>query len=155
MSKLKVWIGPELEGEDQGRITMFVKAEYPKSDYVIDYLMDYPECKRLYLGAGRTDVKEFPMSLIDYCDDNRIDIVVETTPAGLKYLPLLVLDSYYIILRMEVPEVEKLQGVDYMKIDTFKNVHICKLDRMTRTSLEELFGDTFNEDKIIFDGEAK
>jgi len=152
---MKVWIGPELEGVDKGKLTMFVKSEYPRTEYITDYLLDNSECKRLYLGAGRTDVKEFPMALFDYCDDNNINVVVESTPAGIKYLPEQVLKSYYIVMRIEVPEAEQLTLGDYVKIDTFKNVRIIDFHSMIHTGLEDLYGDMFEADKIIYDGEVK
>lgn len=154
MSKLKVWIGPELEGIDKGKITMFVKSTHPNTAYVIDYLKDNPECKRLYLGAGRTDVIEYPIPLFDYCDDNYIDVVIETTPANLKYIPQEISNSYPIIVRFEAPELTSITNADFIKVDTFSKVYISRVDLTVHTDLSTLRGDMFNEDRIIFDGEA-
>lgn len=153
--KMKVWIGPELEGVDKGKLTMFVKSEYLRTEYITDYLLDNSECKRLYLGSGRTDVKEFPMALFDYCDDNNIEVVVESTPAGIKYLPEQILESYQVIMRIDVPEAEQLTLIDCVKVDTGKNVRMIQFKDMIHTGLETLNGDLYDADKIIYDGEVK
>lgn len=156
MGKMKVWIGPELEGYDKGVLTMFVKAEKPNPEYLTDYFYDNPECKRLYLGAGRTDTKEFPIALFDFCDDNNITVVIETTPSGLKYIPEEIRESYQIILRFDAPEAANmLCGVDLLKVDTMDMVYICEVNNTIQTDLETLYGDSFEVDRIIFDGEAE
>lgn len=152
LNKTKIWVGPEREGLDKGILTMFVKSEYPGVG-VINYLSD-SRCKRLYLGAGREDVKEFSNELINYCIDEGIKIVVETTPPGLKNIPKEILNLLIVILRIELTEAEQLVAQDHIKIDTFQTVYMSEVKSMIKTGLDDLHGDMFGSDVLIFNGEV-
>lgn len=150
--KTKIWIGPELEGYDKGTLTMFVKTKGIMPCSILSELERHPECKRLYLGAGRTDVIKFNEYLIMRCVTLGIEVLVETSVAGLKSIPEYVLEYANIILRMDIPIAEKLVRADCLKLDTGKNVYVVEIDEMKHTNLDELDGDTFSADTVIFDG---
>lgn len=150
----KVWKGRELEGEDKGIMTMFVECPKVEGDTILKYLKQHPDCKRLYLGAGRVDVTyaEELEVLTDYCSVNNIPIVVETDIKGLDSMPDDLFDLCdQTIVRIMNPRLKLLASTDCIKVDTTKDVYVKPLGEMINTSLKELHGDTFETDTLIFE----
>lgn len=149
--EMKIWIGPELEGYDKGKLTMFVKAKKILATPIIAELEKNPECWRLYLGAGRTDTEVHSVPLFNYCLKHEIEVVVETSTAGIKLLPEYALSSLKLIMRIDIPIAEQLAGRNYLKLDTGKNVKVIQFCDMVHTGLEDLEGDTFINDTVLVD----
>ena len=84
---LRIWKGPEMEGNDVGIMTMFICAdEVVDTKRLIACLSNNPDVRRVYFGAGRkpfmgvTDWK----SLYDYLWRYSINIFIEARDAELK-----------------------------------------------------------------------
>jgi hypothetical protein len=152
-SNLKIWIGPELEGYEKGQLTLFVKGDRPHTNYVVSLLAEHRECKRIYLGSGRTDVVEFSDNLLHYCYENGISVVVETSPPGIKNIPCTYRELCRIIVRVDIPDYEDVNypGQTYLKLDTERVVRIIQSSEMIHTDLADLEGDMFKQDKFLFE----
>lgn len=84
---LRIWKGPEMEGNDVGIPTMFICSDKPvERKRVIECLYKNPDVRRLYFGAGRTPFYGMDdwKGLYDYAFQHSIDIVVEVDAAHLK-----------------------------------------------------------------------
>lgn len=151
---MKIWLGPELEGTDKHIKTLFVKGETIDGQQVLEILMLQKGIKRLYLGAGRTDVKNLinEITLVSYCVKNEIKIVTECSIGNLYNLPYS-LYSTDIIVRIDCELLEELMMTDKIKIDTGSNVYIKELGQMIHTSLKDLDGDIFKQDTVIYNDE--
>lgn len=58
---MKIWMGPEQEGLNRGDMTLFVQAEHitKEDSKMIFTLLEKHKINRLYLGAGRVNLKSF------------------------------------------------------------------------------------------------
>ena len=84
---LKIWMGPEMEGNDIGIETLFVCADVPvDKQIIIDCLARNPEIRRIYFGAGRKPfmgVVDWE-GLYDYLWRYSIDIIIEVDNSQLR-----------------------------------------------------------------------
>lgn len=84
---LRIWKGPEMEGNDIGVMTLFVCADVPvQKKQIIEQLYFNPDIRRIYFGAGRTPfygVDDWK-GLYDYLFQKSIDVVVEVDAAHLN-----------------------------------------------------------------------
>lgn len=157
---VKIWEGPEMEGSDTEVMTMFVKAKELPSNQIGAWLLDKKDIKRLYLGAGRTDVvsignKQTFESLIRFCELNNIKIVCEVSVTGFKNLPVE-LHEVPLIVRIQDSSLEGfLTMSDSIKIDTESNVYVCKLNEFIGTNLVTLNKDLFSCDEVLFSDEEE
>jgi hypothetical protein len=153
---MKIWKGVELEGEDKGVVTLFVKGITIECRRVVDILKMHTDCKRVYLGGGRTDVEEIfeCAAMSSYCSANSIDIIVETSVVGLSKMPEeLFDDATQIITRIDEAMFDKLSTTDLIKIDSGKDVHVIAKGNMIPTNLDTLNVDMFSTDVLIYDDE--
>lgn len=81
-----IWTGKEMEGKYKGVETMFVKTEElddSKVERILAVLQLHPEVNAIYLGAGRTDIKQLDPKVLNwlagYCKYRKIMISLETT----------------------------------------------------------------------------
>lgn len=169
---MKIWKGPEMEGPDKGAMTLFIKDEYPSGLYIIDMLDENPECTRLYLGAGRTDViglwptqpngsteeatNEFG-KLIRHCNKKKIQVVMEVSLEGYAKVPDFVFEECdQIIVRIQNKLLNDLRDSDCIKVDDEKNVRVISLGNMHKTTLDTLYDNIFTDvDIILFNNEEE
>jgi len=162
---MKIWKGPEMEGKDKDEMTMFVQGTVLDQNRVITTLKENPDCKRLYLGAGRVNmISTFGVSkgeveplgivkLVRYCKATEIKIIVETSLQGFDYIPDVLFDeSDQIIVRILDNRLNGLRETDYIKIDTKKAVHIAEIQDMVSTDLISLNKHLqFNVDTVLYE----
>lgn len=84
---LRVWKGPEMEGNDIGVMTLFVCSDTEVAKKrIIECLHKNPDVRRVYFGAGRkpfVGVDDWS-GLYDYLFQKSIDVVVEVDSSQLK-----------------------------------------------------------------------
>jgi hypothetical protein len=151
---MKLWKGIELEGEDKGIVTMFVSGVTIHSDEVVRCLLENSDCKRLYLGGGRIDVKEIlnPVKLFSFCSKNSIPVILECSLSEIENLAELLFDDVdQVIVRIDNRLVHLLSEDDLIKLDSHLDVHIIRKGNMIHTSLENLNKDMFSTDILIYD----
>lgn len=152
---MKIWKGPEKEGQFQGLMTMFVKAESLDAKSVIPFLKQHPDCKRLYLGAGRRDLKKVVNSyeLYEYCSTFEITIILEVSWEQYCETPIEILDlADQKIIRICSPKLHRLRSGDMVKIDNrYASVSTIEVGSMTKTWLADFKDDTFSCDEIIYE----
>lgn len=154
---MKVWKGKELEGVNKGVMTLFVKDSQIDGNQISEFLVAHPECKRVYLGAGRLDIIEQErFDILDaYCCAKNINIIVECSLNGFKLLPESIhTNAHEIIVRFMDEHLELLDSCDVIKIDTGTNVYTVEMLNMIHTDLKTLQGDTFESDLVLYDTEA-
>jgi len=166
---MKIWKGLEMEGNEKGIMTLFVKDSHPCGEVVMKYLLESPECTRLYLGAGRTDViglfpedsedlaKQELLDLFDYCREEKIKVIVESSLENLENMPEIIFDDCgQVIVRIQDKRLLRLCDQDLIKLDDEKTVRICAREDMEFTSLKDLKDDLFtNTDVILFSNEEE
>lgn len=165
---MKIWKGPEMEGRDKGVMTLFVKDFCVRSLVIKKYLKLNPDCKRLYLGAGRTDTLElYPqssrataysqfMELIRYCNKNRIPIIMEVSYENLKRVDKQILNMLdQIIVRLFDKSLKELGDSDCIKLDDDETVYVTELIHMKKTDLSTLNGDLFSVDVTLYSDEQE
>lgn len=158
MGKMKIWKGYEQEGIHKGIKTLFVKGPKVKTHVVTKFLADNPDCKRLYLGAGRTDIQliDYPLTLLQYCSENGISVVNEVSYENLDKVPnYLKYDSEVVtIIRIQSPKLQSLKSTDLIKLDTEKAVYIKPIIDFIETLLDDLKGDIFiSHDVVLYEEE--
>ena len=153
---MKAWIGREMEGDSIGVLTLFVSGVIIEGDTVIKLLKQYPECKRLYLGGGRVDINSVLhlRNLLNFTDHDMDEVVVEVGFENYNKLPELLADEAdRVIVRIDHPVFDLLDGVDVIKLDDGKKVHTIGLSKMIETDLEDLDKDLFKQDMLLYDDE--
>lgn len=104
---VKIWKGPEMEGNKVGILTLFVCSDRTVDcNEVICHLHKNPDIRRVYFGAGKN--KFHGMSgfavLYDYCFRASIEIVIEVPLTDLdSYLKYDTLITTFILVRYDVP----------------------------------------------------
>lgn len=150
---MRVWIGEEREGTDKGIMTMFVEGEIIDCSDITPLLINHPECKRVYFGAGRKDVTtifglkqlyaDFPNTKlvleVSVKDNNAIRKQLDTT---IKYISDIIVRVYR--------EDLILGETDIIKVDNGSDVWTHPLDEMTNTSLHDLNKGLFSNDTLIY-----
>lgn len=146
---LRIWKGPEMEGNDIGIMTMFVCSDKEvEASLLIRYLQNNPDVRRIYFGAGRhafEDVANW-RDLYDYAFARSVDIIIEAT---LSELPELIkeydsLITTFIVVQYDAPftynnlqfktddtEVVKIFTVSSRtRLDTLKDNNLFTCDIM-------------------------
>lgn len=149
---MKVWKGIELEGSMKGKMTMFAKGEVIEGLIVVDLLDQNPDCKRLYLGAGRVDTLQIQdlQLLASYCACNEIMVTHETSLANLaKVTDTILTEADETIVRIFDTNFDKLSSLDTIKIDSGKHVFTADLMEMVHTDLSTLNVDMFKDVDVL------
>lgn len=165
---MKIWKGPEMEGPNKDIMTLFVKDESLSGEAVIRYLKQNPDCKRVYLGAGRTDVKalwptndeytanEEMCEMFRYCNEHDITTILETSVQGIRECPENLWDQINeVVIRVHDDSLGNANLTDYIKLDTNQSVYICKIQDMIHTDLKTLSKDVFSVDVVLFNDEKE
>lgn len=143
MTSTRAWIGPEREGYAKGITTIFYENPVIDGFEVVELLSKYPECKRVYLGAGRVR----PQQLLNvdvleqYSQATKTEVVIEFN----------IHDDWLLDF---VPSTWTTIGVcrikpTYLKTDDYKTVNVYKLDKSELTDLQDLSDGLFSCDKLI------
>ena len=145
----RVWVGPELEGFDQGINTLFIEGEYLNSTDVIDYLQQ-TNCKRLYLGAGGKGIIELLNipRLRKYCEENEIEVVAEIPIDLFNICDINIFKYCHIIL---TAKGEKSKYINQFKTDDRKQVDVFNLKVSAKTDLSTLNNGLFDLDTLIYE----
>lgn len=151
----RVWFGPELEGYDKGKNTLFVEGLVPKAGDIIKLYHEATEktgkrIDRIYLGAGGiglTEVVNFS-SLSYFCLTNSVKLVAEIMAEQLPLCEEDILYSCEIILTLKG---NKSNRVNYLKIDDYKHVSVFKLNEYEVTDLSDLDNGMFSQDVLIYE----
>lgn len=138
----RAWIGPEREGYAKGIETIFYEDDIVNCHEVVELLIKYHQCKRVYLGAGRVRPKQIfnIRELEAYRQATGTEVVIELDIRSdlLVYIP----SSWTIIAVCQVKPT-------YIKTDDYKTVNIYKLDNPEVTDLCDLSDGLFSCDKLI------
>lgn len=142
MTSTRAWIGPEREGYAKGIETIFYENDIIDCSEVVDILVKYPSCKRVYLGAGRVRPKQiFNTSELDlYSRATGTEVVIEFD-IGNPIEPFIP-SSWTTIAVCQVKPT-------YIKTDDYKTVNVYKLDNPEVTDLVDLSDGLFSCDKLI------
>jgi hypothetical protein len=158
---MKLWKGKEMEGPDKGIMTLFVKDNYLGSEIVLSMLEESPECKRLYLGAGRNDIMGLWPSddktaykgykaLLKYCKVNKVKIILECSLPSIRKIPDIIWEeSDQHIIRIEHIGLLDVEVDDLIKLDYSNNVRMIEINHMIHTDTTELKDDIFPSADII------
>ena len=159
---MKIWLGKEQEGKDIGKLTLFVESD-KINDKVIETIEKYiPEdCKRIYFGAGRKDVKNIFLipTNIKFLSD--YDIIIETSYRNLKRIPDLLFYNWKIILTLRTHKelVKKIQKSNYdisFKIDDYKSLCLYEDKPTFIRNLSDLKKNKYNDiDTILYEEKEK
>lgn len=149
---IRVWKGPEMEGNDIGIPTLFVCSDRPvRKKMVIASIINNPEIRRVYFGAGRKSFKGVDdwKGLYDYLFQQSIDVIIEVSDAQLKEFIELYdsLITKFIVVNYEMPfTYNNLQ----FKTDDKECVKIFTVS--SRTMLDTLKDNNlFMCDKLLFE----
>ena len=139
---IRAWIGPEREGYAKGIETIFYEDDIIDCHEVVDLLAKYPQCKRVYLGAGRVRPKQiFNTNELDlYSQATKTEVVIEFDiySSLVQFIP----SSWTTIAVCQVKPT-------YIKTDDYKTVNVYKLDNPEVTDLADLSEGLFSCDKLI------
>lgn len=157
---MKIWIGPEMEGKNKGELTMFVSAEtISQQDEVVimDLLKEHPDCKRLYLGAGRVSLLYIDSKdLQEFCKSSNIKIILEISYQFLaRTIRYLNIESDQLIVRFHKNDMNTLKNCDMIKLDDGKEVRTVEIEDMVVTNLSTLKQDTFDVDVVLYEDHKK
>lgn len=118
---MRLWVGDEREGREKTRTLFLQSAELSDVKPVVNKARSLG-VKRLYLGAGRTDVTAIRPEAVEDLKNSELDVIIEASPAGLG-MALALKDFAKVIVRTEVPDVDLAGAADLvLKIDDMKNV---------------------------------
>lgn len=142
MTCTRIWMGPEREGFAKGVMTLFYEDETPDGIEVVSYLKQYPQVKRVYLGAGR----KYPQTvtnmgiLTEYATTQGMEVVVEVTVTTQIQFP-----RSWTVIGVCGPTL----NFTYLKTDDFKKVNVYKVCEPSNTDLADLSDGLFSCDTLI------
>ena len=156
----RAWIGEEKEGKHKGVNTLFVESPDLDGREVVEFIKTVQEpFKRLYLGAGGIDVLDFVRSeeLVEYCNDNNIQVVIETTLQNEHLISLYLRQNAEIILTIRKSNFN-LSGINAVKFENINFLYVIDIDvsPIELTSLHTLNNGLYEgTDKLIYKGDNK
>lgn len=146
----KVWIGPEMEGTCKNEQTLFVCSDrIIQTTEVVRWLDVYSECKRVYLGAGRTSFTDFDDRelFFQYIQKKGINVLIEVNIeqySNYKYL----LDKDYPITVIFTCLLETPTKTNIIfKTDDYKMVNVY--ENSSKTDLCTLNGMMYDVDVLL------
>ena len=156
---LKIWLGPEMEGENLGENTLFVSSNSKLSyNDICNFLEDTSlNISKVYLGAGRQDFLGFTNTesfsrFYRYCINYAINVTIETTPENLTNLSEY-LDFCEIILSIRNSKIPVSSNIK-LKIDDYTTARIFSNDLYFDTDLSNVSQDRYSCDKVLLDKES-
>jgi hypothetical protein len=157
---MKVWMGPEMEGKNKGELTMFVKSKsigWLGVSKIMSLLRQNPLCKRLYLGAGRTNTIFIAnnLHLREFCSKQNIKIIIEANIESFRSCVGNFKIADQVIIRFYKTNLSTLKNCDMIKLDDGKEVLTVELIDMVSTDLNTLDKDTFSVDKVLYDSDKE
>ena len=156
---IKLWYGPEMEGEYLGGQTLFVCSdEKVDANLILPYLADSSlGISRVYLGAGRVEFHGFLSDeqideFINVCLQNSVHVVLETcsTDLSLVYHMLNLLDME-VILTVRDSNISDTINI-HLKIDNNKVARVFDNKLFFDTDIRGIV-DTYTCDVVILDSE--
>lgn len=154
----RAWIGEEKEGKHKGVYTLFIESPDLDGKEIVSFIETISEpFERLYLGAGGIDVLNFTRAdkLIEYCKDNDIQVVIETTLQNEHLLSLYIRQHAEVILTIRKPNFN-LSGINAIKLENKNFLYVIDVDLspIELTSLHTLNNGLYEgTDELIYEGE--